>query len=124
MSELFWASLHGIGELARTKRFPRINQKQRGRARGVASLRLCCYKETTSRGAATWMIERSEVPMKERNVPTIQETERRAYEIYLARGGEDGRAVEDWLAAERELTESSEQSVPATPRTRAAGSSI
>ncbi len=29
----------------------------------------------------------------------------RAYELYLARGGTDGRAMEDWLAAERELTQ-------------------
>lgn len=29
----------------------------------------------------------------------------RAYELYLARGGADGRAMEDWLAAERELSE-------------------
>ena len=28
----------------------------------------------------------------------------RAYELYLARGGGDGQAVEDWLAAERELS--------------------
>ena len=30
----------------------------------------------------------------------------RAYEIYLARGGADGLAMDDWLAAERELQES------------------
>ena len=30
----------------------------------------------------------------------------RAYELYLARGGADGMAMEDWLAAERELTRS------------------
>ena len=29
----------------------------------------------------------------------------RAYELYLARGGNDGMALEDWLAAERELME-------------------
>jgi hypothetical protein len=29
---------------------------------------------------------------------------RRAYELFLARGGEHGRADDDWLAAERELT--------------------
>ncbi len=29
----------------------------------------------------------------------------RAYELYLARGGTDGQAMEDWLAAERELTQ-------------------
>lgn len=28
----------------------------------------------------------------------------RAYELYLARGGEDGRDWDDWLAAERELS--------------------
>ena len=27
----------------------------------------------------------------------------RAYELYLGRGGEDGHALEDWLAAENEL---------------------
>jgi hypothetical protein len=27
----------------------------------------------------------------------------RAYELYLARGGADGQAEEDWLEAEREL---------------------
>ena len=32
LSELFWASLHGIAELTRTKRFPPIRQKERVRA--------------------------------------------------------------------------------------------
>jgi hypothetical protein len=32
LSELFWASLHGIAELSRTKRFPRIRQKERVKA--------------------------------------------------------------------------------------------
>jgi hypothetical protein len=32
LSELFWASLHGIAELSRTKRFPRSRQKERVRA--------------------------------------------------------------------------------------------
>jgi hypothetical protein len=27
----------------------------------------------------------------------------RAYELYLARGGSDGRALDEWLEAEREL---------------------
>jgi AcrR family transcriptional regulator len=31
VSELFWASLHGIAELTRTKRFPRSRQKERAR---------------------------------------------------------------------------------------------
>ena len=36
-------------------------------------------------------------------VPTVEEIELRACEIYLKRGDGDGVAVEDWLAAEREL---------------------
>lgn len=28
----------------------------------------------------------------------------RAYELYLARGGGEGQAMDDWLSAERELT--------------------
>jgi AcrR family transcriptional regulator len=32
LSELFWASLHGIAELTRTRRFPRSRQKERVRA--------------------------------------------------------------------------------------------
>src|SRR5215831_14659836 len=32
ISEVFWASLHGIAELTRTKRFPRSRQKERVRA--------------------------------------------------------------------------------------------
>ena len=29
--------------------------------------------------------------------------EQRAYELYVARGGEAGRELDDWLSAEREL---------------------
>ena len=54
--------------------------------------------------------------MSERKVPTTQEIEQRAYEIYLERGGEEGRRLEDWLAAEKELTQSSERPVPVTSR--------
>jgi hypothetical protein len=35
---------------------------------------------------------------------------RRAYEIYLERGSEPGRELEDWLQAERELTTDADQS--------------
>lgn len=35
---------------------------------------------------------------------TTQDTiARRAYEIYLSRGGADGHDIDDWLDAEREL---------------------
>ncbi|MEZ6235701.1 MAG: DUF2934 domain-containing protein [Phycisphaerales bacterium] len=35
--------------------------------------------------------------------PTPEQIERRAYEIWLRRGGGDGNAAVDWLQAEREL---------------------
>jgi Protein of unknown function (DUF2934) len=34
---------------------------------------------------------------------TAKTNERRAYEIYLLRGGVDGHAMDDWLQAEQEL---------------------
>jgi hypothetical protein len=35
--------------------------------------------------------------------PRITRIARRAHEIYEARGGADGKALEDWLQAEREI---------------------
>lgn len=39
-------------------------------------------------------------------VPTHEEIQLRAYEIYVERGGIHGQDVEDWLQAERELRQS------------------
>ena len=50
-----------------------------------------------------------------------QQIRERAYEIYLARGGQDGDEVSDWLAAERELKESNQ---PQGKKTRAAAVSL
>jgi hypothetical protein len=44
---------------------------------------------------------------------------RRAYEIYVQRGGENGKDVEDWLRAEKEI--SGEVADVARARTAAAG---
>lgn len=38
--------------------------------------------------------------------PTREQIALRAYELYLERGGEPGRELEDWTRAERELVES------------------
>jgi len=46
---------------------------------------------------------------------------RRAYEIYVQRGGENGKDVEDWLRAEKEVSGNAAD-VPAQARTAAAGS--
>ena len=41
--------------------------------------------------------------IKQRELST-EEIARRAHELYVQRGGEHGKDVEDWLAAEEELT--------------------
>ena len=42
-------------------------------------------------------------------IPMHEQIERRAYQIYLEHGFKPGNALEDWLAAEKELTEQSEK---------------
>ncbi len=37
--------------------------------------------------------------------PSGEEIARRAHELYLQRGGEHGKDVEDWVGAEKELSE-------------------
>jgi hypothetical protein len=50
------------------------------------------------------------------NTPSHEEIEVRAYEIFLERGGEHGRDVEDWIAAERELNSGKEQTKAVSTR--------
>lgn len=38
------------------------------------------------------------------NAPSYEEIARRAYELYQRRGAQPGRAGDDWLQAERELS--------------------
>jgi hypothetical protein len=72
----------------------------------------------------TYDTQRGETKMIDHKVPRNEEIQQRAYELYVARGGEDGRDVEDWLAAEKELTESSEESTfSSNRRSRAATAS-
>jgi DUF2934 family protein len=42
--------------------------------------------------------------IRERRSPSHDDVARRAYALYQARGAEDGRDVDDWLRAERELS--------------------
>ena len=44
----------------------------------------------------------------QRSEPRLARIARRAHEIYEARGGEHGKAMEDWLQAEREIDAQSE----------------
>jgi hypothetical protein len=48
----------------------------------------------------------------DKKTPTQREIELRAYEIYLQRGGENGSALDDWLAAQKELSVSNQADAP------------
>jgi hypothetical protein len=50
-----------------------------------------------------------------------EQIRQRAYGIYLAREGQEGDEISDWLAAERELKESDE---PQVKKARAAAASL
>ena len=43
--------------------------------------------------------------MTEHRQPTVEEITHRAYGLYLERGGEDGKDLQDWARAEQELTD-------------------
>lgn len=55
--------------------------------------------------------------MPEQSFPSREEIERRAYEIYLQRGGTDGSDVADWTMAEEELKSKLSAAKPSTPKT-------
>jgi hypothetical protein len=57
--------------------------------------------------------------IKQRGLST-EEIARRAHELYVQRGGEHGKDVEDWVAAEKELTD---KPVVGPAKTRAAQAS-
>lgn len=52
--------------------------------------------------------------------PTEEQIRQRAYEIYLARGGENGRDLEDWIKAEREFSQSNLKQDVGTQKARSA----
>jgi Protein of unknown function (DUF2934) len=45
------------------------------------------------------------IAMFGRREPSGEEIARRAYELYIQRGGEHGKDVEDWVRAEKELSD-------------------
>lgn len=48
-----------------------------------------------------------------RRDPITEAIAQRAYELFLARGGQHGRDVDDWLQAERELDDAAKSLLPA-----------
>ena len=51
--------------------------------------------------------------MRDINEPDVkhEDIEKRAYEIYLQRGGGDGQDLDDWFAAEQELAHERTQGI-------------
>ncbi len=65
--------------------------------------------EATSRTKTPSRRQRTKAPLSNGSpnlYPSPDQIRRRAYEIFLARGGSHGNDLEDWLAAERELSAS------------------
>jgi Protein of unknown function (DUF2934) len=56
-------------------------------------------------GGMNWSPSYRLRPKHEQALPTKEQIETRAYELYLKRGRKDGHELEDWLTAEKELTE-------------------
>lgn len=54
--------------------------------------------------------------MNESKLLTRARIERRAYDCYLERGAGNGRDLDDWFAAEKELTDMSEQPASSAPK--------
>ncbi len=61
--------------------------------------------------------------MSATKLPTPEQVQQRAYELYLERGREEGHDIANWLAAERELTELPEEAGSEAPKTQAATAS-
>lgn len=55
--------------------------------------------ETASKPTGTTSRQRTIKPL-----PSDDAIARRAYELFIRRGGEHGRDIEDWLLAKRELS--------------------
>jgi hypothetical protein len=61
------------------------------------------YKSNGNSALRTTSVQRQAEEASARPTPSHEEIRRRAYEIYLERGGLPGDELDDWLRAEREL---------------------
>jgi len=59
------------------------------------------------------------MPDNNRVRPSEEQIRQRAYELFSARGRADGKELDDWLTAERELTERNNTVTPKTIAARA-----
>ena len=65
--------------------------------------------QSASSDASSLMIDLEEQAVV---LPTREQIEQRAYDLYLGRGCADGFDVQDWLQAESELLAGAEQNTP------------
>lgn len=71
--------------------------------RGAAQPQESVTPEVTPTTVRDRAATRAAPPATRKSRPTREEIARRAYELYVARGGTPGSDIEDWLKAEREL---------------------
>jgi hypothetical protein len=60
-------------------------------------------KNSMTNEKETGKVPSTPAPAPARNGPSHEQIARRAYEIFLARGGQQGNPEQDWFQAEREL---------------------
>jgi hypothetical protein len=60
-------------------------------------------KSRKANGATMTAADRASTSLVPSATVTDSDVARRAYDLYLARGGEHGHDVDDWMKAEREL---------------------
>jgi hypothetical protein len=67
-------------------------------------MKLIGRKTVKSEKTSAPMVKASKASKVAKAAPTQDEIAKRAYELFLDRGGQHGHAEEDWLQAEKELT--------------------
>jgi hypothetical protein len=64
-------------------------------------------KTVKAKASAPKSAKASSAAATDSGAPTFEHIAKRSYELYLARGAQPGHEVEDWLAAEAELSRKS-----------------
>ncbi len=65
--------------------------------------RTSAKNSSTTNEKETGKVPSTPAPTPARNSPSHEQIARRAYEIFEARGGQQGNPEQDWFQAEREL---------------------
>ncbi len=74
---------------------------------GNGALHISNGASETKNGASSTMELTTATETKNGSSPTFEQIQRRAFELFLARGGTHGGDWDDWFSAEQELTATS-----------------